>query len=151
VSFIDAADPVTYARFTKDVATPGGYAFTLTAKDGEYTESSDVIVALYYNGCDAAKGEEEDYQIKYVFLSDINDDSPEISLVSITMNEGDEAIGDGHTTDDIQIGDDGSIRLRAERSGTGSGRIYTITYQAVDDSGNAAVASATVTVPHDQR
>jgi len=34
---------------------------------------------------------------------------------------------------------------------TGSGRIYTITYQAVDDSGNVAVARATVTVPHDQR
>jgi len=82
---------------------------------------------------------------------DICDESPEVSLVSITMNEGDEAKGDGHTAGDIQIGDDGSIRLRAERSGTGSGRIYTITYQAVDDSGNAAVARATVTVPHDQR
>ena len=83
--------------------------------------------------------------------SDICDASPEVSLVSITMNEGDEAKGDGHTAGDIQTGDDGSIRLRAERSGSGSGRIYTITYQAVDDSGNAAVASATVTVPHDQR
>jgi hypothetical protein len=84
-------------------------------------------------------------------LSDICDESPEVSLVSITMNEGDDTIGDGHTSDDIQIGDDGSIYLRAECSGTGSGRIYTITYQAVDDFGNAAVASATVTVPHDQR
>jgi len=36
-------------------------------------------------------------------------------------------------------------------SGSGSGRVYTITYQAVDDSGNVNVASATVTVPHDQR
>jgi len=83
--------------------------------------------------------------------SDICDDSPEVSLVSITMNEGDEAKGDGHTTLNIQIGDDGAIYLRAERNGSGSGRIYTITYQAVDDSGNAAVVSATVTVPHDQR
>ena len=83
--------------------------------------------------------------------SDICDDSPEVTLVSITMNEGDETKGSGHTTDDIQIGDDGSIYLRAERSGTGSGRIYTITYQAADDSGNVAVASATVTVPHGQR
>ena len=83
--------------------------------------------------------------------SDICDASPEVSLVSITMNEGDEAKGDGHTTDDIQVSNDGSIYLRAGRSGTGNSRIYTITYQAVDDSGNAAVASATVTVPHDQR
>jgi len=84
-------------------------------------------------------------------VSDICDESPEVTLVSITMNEGDEAKGDGHTASDIQIDDDGSIYLRAERSGTRSGRIYTITYQAVDDSGNAAVARATVTVPHDQR
>ncbi|HIJ53226.1 MAG TPA: hypothetical protein HPP66_10880, partial [Planctomycetes bacterium] len=49
------------------------------------------------------------------------------------------------------VSDDGSIYLRAERSGTGSDRIYSITYQAVDDCGNAAVRSATVTVPHDQR
>jgi parallel beta-helix repeat protein len=83
--------------------------------------------------------------------SDICDESPEVSLVSITMNEDDEATGDGHTTDDIQVDDNGSIYLRAERSGAGSGRIYTITYQAVDCSGNAAVARATVTVPHDQR
>ncbi|HIJ54290.1 MAG TPA: hypothetical protein HPP66_14240 [Planctomycetes bacterium] len=41
--------------------------------------------------------------------------------------------------------------LRAERSGTGNNRVYTITYRAVDDCGNAAVRSATVTVPHDQR
>ncbi|UCE99911.1 MAG: hypothetical protein JSV82_02270, partial [Planctomycetota bacterium] len=46
---------------------------------------------------------------------------------------------------------DGSIYLRAERTGTGTGRIYTISYQAVDDSNNVAVDSATVTVPHDQR
>jgi len=84
-------------------------------------------------------------------VSDICDASPEVTLVSITMNEGDEAKGDGHTAGDIQIGGDGAIYLRAERSGSGSGRIYTITYQAVDDSGNAAVRSATVTVPHDRR
>jgi predicted secreted protein len=56
-----------------------------------------------------------------------------------------------YITDDIQIGDDDTIYLRAERSGTGSGGIYTIIYQAVDDSGNAAVASATIMVPQDQR
>ncbi len=83
--------------------------------------------------------------------SDICDASPEVSLVSITMNEGNDTKGDGHTTLNIQIGDDGSIYLRAERSGSGSGRIYTITYQAVDDSGNVTVARATVMVPHDQR
>ena len=73
----------------------------------------------------------------------------DVSLVSIVANEGDDTIGDGHTSDDIQIGEDGSIYVRAERSGTSSDRLYTITYQAVDDFGNAAVGSATVRIPHD--
>ncbi|KPL24420.1 MAG: hypothetical protein AMJ75_03705, partial [Phycisphaerae bacterium SM1_79] len=58
-------------------------------------------------------------------------------------------IGDGHTSNDIQIDDDGSIFVRSERSGTDTGRIYTITYQAVDDCGNVTVRSATVSIPHD--
>ena len=43
----------------------------------------------------------------------------------------------------------GRIFLRAERAGNSSGaRIYTVTYRAVDDSGNATLASATVRVEH---
>jgi hypothetical protein len=84
-------------------------------------------------------------------VSDDSDPSPDVSLVSIVANEGDDTIGDGHTSDDIHIGEDGSIYLRSERSGTGSSRIYTITYETVDDCGNVAVSSATVSIPHDFR
>ncbi len=82
-------------------------------------------------------------------VSDECDQTPDVSLVSIVANEGDDTIGDGHTTDDIQIGKDGSIYLRSERSGTGDDRVYTITYQAVDDCGNTTVRSAAVSIPHD--
>ncbi|UCF42733.1 MAG: hypothetical protein JSV99_09095 [Planctomycetota bacterium] len=81
-------------------------------------------------------------------VSDNCDEEVEVSLVSVTSSEDDDSRGDGHTSKDIRIGDDGTIYLRAERSGKGPGRIYTITYQAVDDSGNVTEASATVTVPH---
>ncbi|MGB2809874.1 MAG: LamG-like jellyroll fold domain-containing protein, partial [Sedimentisphaerales bacterium] len=84
-------------------------------------------------------------------VSDECDATPQVSLVGIVANEGDDIIGDGHTSDDIQIGDDGSIYVRAERSGPGSDRIYTITYQSVDDCGNTTVRSATVSIPHDFR
>jgi hypothetical protein len=83
----------------------------------------------------------------------VNDDidpSPDVSLVGIVANEGDNTVGDGHTSDDIQICEDGSIYLRAERSGTGSSRIYTITYEAVDACGNVTFRNATVMVPHDR-
>jgi len=81
-------------------------------------------------------------------VSDECDAAPDVSLVGIEVNEDGDTIGDGHTSDDIEIGEDGSIYLRAERSGPGSGRIYTITYQAVDDSGNTTVRSAAVRIPH---
>lgn len=48
---------------------------------------------------------------------------------------------------DIRILGDSTFQLRAERSEIGSGRIYTITYQATDAHGNAALASAMTTVP----
>jgi hypothetical protein len=87
-------------------------------------------------------------------VSDNCDEWPEVTLVSITSSEEDNAKGDGDgdTTGDILVDpNDGSIYLRAERTGSSSGRIYTITYEAVDDSNNVTVGSATVTVPHDQR
>ena len=76
------------------------------------------------------------------------------------MNEGDETDafdpvydstqGEGNTYNDIEVDQSGNIYLRAERSGTGSGRIYTLTFVATDVSGNSATASTIVTVPHNQ-
>ena len=43
-----------------------------------------------------------------------------------------------------------TIFVRAERSGKGDGRVYTLNYMVTDVSGNTATASTTVTVPHDQ-
>lgn len=90
---------------------------------------------------------------------DAADPSPTVTLRSITMNEGDETStyrpaeqpkGDGNTAGDMYVDPEGRIFLRAERSGTGFDRIYTITYEAADSCGNAAFGSATVVVPHDQ-
>ena len=42
-----------------------------------------------------------------------------------------------------------SLQLRAERSGTGNGREYTVSITAVDAAGNATTVPVTVSVPHD--
>ncbi len=81
---------------------------------------------------------------------DICDPAPKITLVSITSNEPDNGLGDGNTVNDIVVVDNFTFMLRAERSGTGSGRIYTITYKATDASGNFVMVSVTVEVPHNQ-
>jgi len=78
------------------------------------------------------------------------DPNPTLELVSVTSNEPDNGDDDGDTVDDIVVVDDFTFELRAERSGIGDGRIYTITYQVTDACGNSTLATATVTVPLSQ-
>jgi Mg-chelatase subunit ChlD len=85
-----------------------------------------------------------------VAATDDRDPHPVVALESVVSNESDDAQGDGNTTPDIMIDTDGTIRLRAERSGHGAGRTYTITYRAQDASGNVGSGSAEVFVPHSQ-
>jgi endo-1,4-beta-xylanase len=90
-----------------------------------------------------------------VVTSDLCDASPAIRLLSITSNESANGSGDGNTSADVQGASfgqgDRAFQLRAERSGNGGGRIYTITYEASDDTGNTTVREATVTVPHSKK
>ena len=43
-----------------------------------------------------------------------------------------------------------SIQLRADRLGSGTGRVYSLNATAMDLAGNTATSTATCTVPHDQ-
>lgn len=85
-----------------------------------------------------------------VTVSDAEDPSPILSLVSVTSNEPDNGKGDGNTVDDIVIIDDFTFKLRVERSGKNKDRIYTIVYEATDASGNSAQAYVTVSVHHNK-
>ncbi|MEP7028122.1 MAG: S8 family serine peptidase [Candidatus Eisenbacteria bacterium] len=82
------------------------------------------------------------------------DSAPVVRLKSITSNEPDNGLGDGDAPNDIQGAafgtDDRAFLLRSERQGGGSGRVYTVCYEAQDASGNVGSACAAVTVTHDQ-
>jgi hypothetical protein len=82
-----------------------------------------------------------------VVASDVCDPNPVITLVGITSNEPDNGLGDGDMPNDIAINGTFDFDLRAERSGTGSGRVYTATYTVTDASGNSTSGTAVVTVP----
>lgn len=73
-----------------------------------------------------------------------------LKIISVTSNEPDNGLGDGDTAGDIQITGDLKLNLRAERSGTGNGRVYTITVEARDAAGNATTRTCTVSVPKSQ-
>ena len=71
-------------------------------------------------------------------------------ITSVTSNEGDDSSTCKNTSPDWIIKDDHKVLLRAERSGRGSGRDYTITVEASDDSGNVTSGEVHVLVPHDK-
>jgi len=77
-------------------------------------------------------------------------DTASVTLVSVTSNEPDDGLGDGDTAQDMVIVDNDTVKLRAERSGHGTGRVYTLTYRATNGCGNTTTATATVTVPRHQ-
>jgi CSLREA domain-containing protein len=75
---------------------------------------------------------------------------PVTCTLSVSSNEPINGTGDGNTSPDWQVVDAHHVMLRAERSGNGVGRIYTITITCSDNKGNTSTNTVTVTVPHDQ-
>lgn len=57
-------------------------------------------------------------------------------IVEVLSNEPAEVRSNGRTEPDWLITGDHTLQLRSERSGTGSGRVYSIVIQASDSSGN---------------
>jgi hypothetical protein len=76
--------------------------------------------------------------------------APGTAAVSATSNEPANGLGDGDAAPDVIV-TNGVVRVRAERAGNGSGRVYTITFSASDLAGNQGTASGTCTVPRDER
>jgi hypothetical protein len=82
-----------------------------------------------------------------VNVTDDVDPRPLTRIVEVTSNEPELATGSGDYAPDWEMTGSLTVRLRAERSGLGSGRVYTIKVQSTDFFGNATVASTTVRVP----
>jgi hypothetical protein len=88
----------------------------------------------------------------HAVATDNLDPNPVVSFVSVTSNQGDGVRGACQSSPDVSVDAAGNIFLRAERDATSNeDRVYTITYQARDFSGNVGTGSTTVVVPHDQR
>jgi hypothetical protein len=58
--------------------------------------------------------------------------------------------GNDHISPDWTVLDAHHVKLKAERNGQGSGRIYTITITCKDSKNNITTKTVTVTVPHNQ-
>jgi len=81
-------------------------------------------------------------------VTDACDSAPVTRIIGVASNEPINGTGDGDTAPDWEITGNLTLNLRAERAGNGNGRVYTITVESRDASGNASIRTVTVTVPH---
>ena len=145
---------------TVDSHTLGSYTLTYTVSNGYMTDS----VTRTVNVVDTTPPVMSSivptttvlWPVNHTFVTvglgyQVTDNSGAATCsVGVASNEAVNGTGDGNTATDWLVMSATSVRLRAERAGTGSGRIYTMTVTCRDASGNAATGSAMVSVPKSQ-
>lgn len=83
--------------------------------------------------------------------TDPDGDTVTLTITGVTQDEPLNALGDGDTSPDAKAGPaSNKVYLRAERSGTGDGRVYRVAFEGSDGEGGTCTGSITVGVPHDQ-
>jgi hypothetical protein len=84
-----------------------------------------------------------------VAVTDVCDPSPTCTITAIASDEAVAGPGSKRVPDFVITGPL-TAHLRAERTGAGNERVYTLTVACTDTSDNTASTTATVRVPHNQ-
>lgn len=88
--------------------------------------------------------------IQILGVTDPEGDPISITVTGITQDEPTNGLGDGDSgPDGFGVGT-GQPQVRAERAGTGNGRVYVISFRAEDGQGGSCTGLVKVSVPHDK-
>jgi len=166
-STIYGGDPVTLPDHIVSDLSLGIHILTLRVNDGVNDSVSSDITVEVIDGTDPTLAPVSNKTILWppnhkmvdiVIEANASDNSGgAVTLsASVSSNEPEDGLGDGDTapdwTEPVIDQENGiiSLQLRSERSGSGEGRVYTITITASDESGNFSTADVEIIVPHDK-
>ena len=83
-------------------------------------------------------------------ITDPDNQAVSITFGSVKQDEPVNGLGDGDTSPDAAVSGN-QILLRAERAGTGNGRVYVVQFTAADTGGASCSGTVRVSVPHDKK
>jgi hypothetical protein len=146
---------------TPTVTLPKGeHQITLTVNDGNGGIASDTVIVTVVDRiapsitnptASPSSLSQANHQMVPVTVSvsatDNCDAQVTCRITSVTSNEAVNGTGDGDKSPDWIITGNLTLELRAERSGKGKGRLYTINIECLDSSGNRATKAVAVSVP----
>ena len=141
---VSAAGVTTVNYFATDAAGNNEASKALTVRlDG----AAPTIKGLSLTGCSLWPVNRELRQVAVVSAEDLVSG---IASFEVTATSNEPEAGDP----DVVVTPDGAggftVKLRATRLGTGTGRIYTVTAKATDVADNVRTTTATCVVPHNQ-
>jgi hypothetical protein len=90
------------------------------------------------------------HKMKTISIAGVMDPDGDVVTIEITGVRQDEPVkgtGDGDTSPDATLK---PLQVRAERAGSGNGRVYHVLFRATDGKGGVTNGEVTVCVPHDQ-
>lgn len=168
IQTIVGGTPVVLQDFVISSLSLGQHIITLQVSDGiNEPQAKEILVEIVDNTVPtlapiadkAILWPPNHHMVNVVIQANASDNSglPVTLTVSVTSNEPIEGLGDGDMSPDwtepIVDQENGiiTLQLRAERSGTGNGRVYTITVTASDQSGNNSTVNIEIIVPHDKK
>ena len=161
-TFLTQGNSITFDQDTFSFTAPSTNAETVTVSvngfDTPIEPGSTIIIPLNEDpDCTSAIPSQgslwpPNHKFQNITIDGVTDpdgDPVTITIDGITQDEPTPGPGKKHSPDGDGVGTD-TAEIRAERDGSGDGRVYEISFTADDGNGAVCTSSIQVDVPHDQ-